>query len=194
VRQISFALTTAQFLDGTKTVTRRLGWGYLCPGTLLQGVEKSQGLGKGGKVRRLGVIRVVSVRLEPLQHLTGSYGSAEAAREGFPGLTGEEFARMFCENMRCGMDAVVTRIEFEHVEQPCPQQPLTEAEELALQVANQHRLCTQTNYLRALWPGDFTRPGRDSEAVRQVALRRCRAFLASVQRVADLSRKEPSNG
>lgn len=116
MRNMSFALTTQQMLAGTKTVTRRLGWAGLQPGTVLCAVEKSQGLGKGGKVRRLGQIRVLSVTLEPLNVLFGtSYGDAEAVREGFPHLRGEQFAAMFCEHMGCGTHTVVTRIEFEHL-------------------------------------------------------------------------------
>lgn len=117
MRHMSFSLTTPQMLARTKTVTRRLGWSFLAPGTLIQAVEKSQGLRKGEKVRRLGVIRIVKVTQEPLRHLHGtSYGDAEATREGFPTMSGEQFAAMFCEHMGCGLDRVVTRIEFEHVD------------------------------------------------------------------------------
>lgn len=117
MRNISFALTTAQILDRSKTVTRRLGWATLKPGTVLCAVEKSQGLGKGGKVRRLGQIRVVDVRQESLHELVGTdYGDEEAKREGFPDHTGEQFVEMFCQNMECCVDTVVTRIEFEHLD------------------------------------------------------------------------------
>lgn len=118
MKNMSFALTTPQMLARTKTVTRRLGWVDLEPGTLLQAVEKSQGLRRGEKVRKLGVIQVVDVRQEPLHHLTGSYGDAEAAREGFPDLNGGQFVQQFCRHMHCSPDQVVTRIEFEHVEEP----------------------------------------------------------------------------
>ena len=118
MRNISFTLTTRQFLDGSKTVTRRRGWAMLRPGTLLQAVEKSQGLRKGEKVRKLGVILVLDVRQEMLRDLCGSsYGDMEASREGFPEMLGEEFADMFCRHMNCGREAVVTRIEFERVEE-----------------------------------------------------------------------------
>lgn len=117
MRQMSFMLTTPQMLARTKTVTRRLGWKNLKPGTMLQAVEKSQGLGKGGKVRKLGVIRVVSVSREELGGLVGTnYGLREAAREGFPGMGGMEFVGMFMGHMGCDFGTVVTRIEFEHVE------------------------------------------------------------------------------
>lgn len=120
MRQMSFALTTKQMLDRTKTVTRRHGWAQLKPGTLLQAIEKGQGLRKGEKVRKIGVIRVLSVEPEALGELVGTeYGDAEARREGFPDKTGEQFFEMFCQfHEDCCADTIVTRIEFEHVEEP----------------------------------------------------------------------------
>jgi hypothetical protein len=46
------------------------------------------------------------------------YGREEAAKEGFPGMTGVEFVVLFCDAMRpaFGSDAFVNRIEFEYVE------------------------------------------------------------------------------
>ena len=118
MRQMSFALTTEQMLARTKTVTRRTGWRDLRQGTLLQAVEKSQGLRKGQRVRKLGVIRVVSVFRERLSELVGTdYGDAAAVREGFPDHTGEQFVEMFCNSHNgCCADTIVTRIEFEHVD------------------------------------------------------------------------------
>lgn len=120
MRHMSFALTTEQMLAKTKTVTRRRrAWYDLKPGTLLQAIEKGQGLRKGEKVRKLGVIRVVSVTQERLSHLIGtSYGDAEATREGFQTMSGEQFVAMFCEHSGCTSGEIVTRIEFEHVEGP----------------------------------------------------------------------------
>lgn len=122
MRQMSFSLTTPQMLARTKTVTRRLGWRDLRPGTLLQAVEKSQGLKKGEKVRKLGVIRVVSVREEKLLRICDQtstnarlYGQKECIAEGFPHLSAEEFLRRFCKHTACEPGALVTRIEFEHV-------------------------------------------------------------------------------
>ena len=42
MRNISFMLTTQQFRNRTKTVTRRMGWWNLKPGDILMGVEKRQ--------------------------------------------------------------------------------------------------------------------------------------------------------
>ena len=115
MRIMSFALTTVQMLARTKTVTRRLGWRDLEKGTLLQAVEKARGLPKGTKVRKLGVIRVVSVRREPLTRLRDvRYGRLEAKNEGFPGLSGRELVERFVEELGCKPGTVVTRIEFEH--------------------------------------------------------------------------------
>jgi hypothetical protein len=50
-RYISFMLTQPQIRARTKTVTRRMGWKDLKPGTLLMAAEKCQGLGKGGKIK-----------------------------------------------------------------------------------------------------------------------------------------------
>ena len=63
---MSFALTTEQIFNRTKTVTRRVGWTFLKPGDLLCAVRKGQGLKKGEKVERLATLRVVSVRRESL--------------------------------------------------------------------------------------------------------------------------------
>jgi hypothetical protein len=122
MRNISFMLTVPQIRARTKTVTRRVGWADLKPGTLLQGVVKSQGLKRGEKVEKLAVVRVVSVRREPLFTMldrTLFYGMNECRREGFPNLTPVEFVDMFCQSHRgCTPETVITRIEFEYVDQP----------------------------------------------------------------------------
>lgn len=115
-RMISFALTTPQFKARTKTVTRRLGWEKVKPGELLQGVEKCQGIPKGGKVVKLELIRVVSVSREPLRWIADSWGQEECAREGFPDMTPWEFVEFFCKaNRPCEPTWPVTRIEFEYL-------------------------------------------------------------------------------
>ncbi len=111
-RNISFALTTKQFRDRTKDVTRRLKWLNLKAGEILNACEKCQGLKPGEQIVKLGQIRVKSVRREALHDCT----DAEAVREGFPDLTGEEFIEMFCDHMKCDPSTVVTRIEFEYLE------------------------------------------------------------------------------
>lgn len=108
---MSFALTTQQFLDDTKDITRRLGWTKLKAGDLVMACEKCMGLGLGGKIVHLGVIRIISVRREPLSAIT----KEDCAREGFPNLSPKEFVAMFCKHMKCKPETIVTRIEFEKV-------------------------------------------------------------------------------
>jgi hypothetical protein len=119
-RNISFALTTEQFRSRTKTVTRRLGWKTLAVGQVLVACVKCMGLKPGEKIQRLGRIRVTSVTRERLSAMTedAAYGKQEAEREGFPGMSGEEFVEMFCRHMKPkqGIAAEVTRIEFEYLD------------------------------------------------------------------------------
>lgn len=117
-RMISFSMTTPQFLDGTKDVTRRIGWLALKAGDLLMAVEKAMGLGKGGKVKRLGLIRVTNIRREPLNEMCANlaYGAKEVIREGFPQMNETEFVLFFCDGHKgCKPDSVITRIEFERL-------------------------------------------------------------------------------
>ncbi len=123
MRNISFALTTQQFKDRTKTVTRRLGWANLEPGTELMGCEKCQGLGKGGQLNRLGIIGVRSVIREPLGAIRE--WPNDCALEGFPTMLPPIFMDMFIGHMPRWKDwkgnwhpttahTEVTRIEFEY--------------------------------------------------------------------------------
>jgi len=112
MRLISFALTTGQFLDGTKDVTRRLGWRKLKAGDRLMGVRKAMGLKAGEKPERLGAIEVVSVRREPLDAID----QADVHREGFPDLTPATFVALFCGHMGCKPEVEVTRIEFRRID------------------------------------------------------------------------------
>lgn len=113
-RMISFALTTPQFIAGIKDVTRRMGWLHAKVGMELMAVEKAMGLGKGGTVKRLGLIRLVDVRREPLGRIIQEpeYGRREVVREGFPEMSRRGFIEFFCDSHRCDGNAVVTRLEF----------------------------------------------------------------------------------
>lgn len=121
MRYMSFALTTDQVRNRTKTVTRRMRWADLKPGTLLQPIVKGQGLKKGAKVEKIGgPIRVVSVRREPLDLMLGwpanvRYGIKETILEGFGHMTSQQFVEMFCKANGCEASAEVTRIEFEYL-------------------------------------------------------------------------------
>ena len=109
-RNMSFALTTEQFKDRSKTVTRRKGWVFLKPGDLVMGCVKCMGLKPGEKIQRLGLIQVVDVRREPLFEIT----TADCWREGFPDLYPHQFIEMFCSEMGGDNQQVVTRIEYEY--------------------------------------------------------------------------------
>lgn len=111
---MSFFLTTAAFLAGTKTVTRRNGWKFLKPGDRVMAVEKGQGLKKGEKVRRLGVIEILDVRREPLWRIITN--PADCRREGFPKMDPREFVRFYCRHNGGHSDQEVTRIEFRRVD------------------------------------------------------------------------------
>lgn len=114
MRMMSFALTEAQLLDGSKTVTRRTGWKNLKVGERLSAVRKSMGLKPGEKVVRLCEIEVVNVRTVRADDVS----ETDCAREGFPYLTPAEFVSMFAKkmNVRTPMDETwLTRIEFRKV-------------------------------------------------------------------------------
>lgn len=112
---ISFALTTAQFQDGSKDVTRRNGWLHLLVGTILCAVLKGMGLKPGEKITRLGYLRVTNVRRERLDAILTdeTYGKDECRREGFPDWTPRQFVEFFCASHKgCTPESVITRIEF----------------------------------------------------------------------------------
>ncbi len=110
-RNMSFALTTDQFRNRTKDVTRRLGWDFLQPGDLLWGVKKAMGLQKGEKVERLGLIEVVSATPEPLEAIT----QEDVIGEGFPEWTPLQFIDFFCSHNSVTPETIVNRIEFRHI-------------------------------------------------------------------------------
>ncbi|MBN2420087.1 MAG: ASCH domain-containing protein [Deltaproteobacteria bacterium] len=114
---MSFMLTTEQARNKTKPVTRRLGWGFLKPGDIVQQVVKSQGLKKGQKVEKIHLIKIVSTRWEPLNLIVSDpvYGYKECALEGFPELTPDEFVKMFCDANRCKPYKLVNRIAFNYL-------------------------------------------------------------------------------
>lgn len=125
MRNMSFMLTTEQVRSQTKTVTRRNGWRNAKAGDRICAVEKSQGLGKGGKIKRLCEIEIIDVRQEPLRRMTDEpeYGFAECNKEGFPfghryGWP-SEFVAFFCGSHRgVTPDSEITRIEFKYLAPP----------------------------------------------------------------------------
>ena len=115
-RMMSFSMTTPQFVDGSKDVTRRWGWAKLRAGDELVAVEKAMGLKKGEKVKKLGRIRVVSVRIERLDRMIHeqAYGADELRREGYP--FGLKCPKAFVETLAASgkkkPSDKITRIEF----------------------------------------------------------------------------------
>jgi hypothetical protein len=121
VRNMSFGLTEGPMIEGSKTVTRRVGWLHAKPGQLLRPVRKCMGLRPGERIVVLrDPIMVLDVRREPLRRLTDDvdYGFHECALEGFGGHPDYRwpsgFVAMFCATHRgCTPETVVTRILFD---------------------------------------------------------------------------------
>lgn len=119
MRLMSFAYTTPQILDQSKTVTRRVGWLLAKPGDLLQPVRQVMGRKKGQPIEHLGgPIRIVRVYREPLTRVVDDpdYGRAEMALEGFPAWEPVKFVEFFRKLAGDGFWKFVTRIEFEYTE------------------------------------------------------------------------------
>jgi hypothetical protein len=114
-RLMSVALTEDAVRACTKTVTRRLGWRQLEPGTRLTLCRKVMGRkrpdGTVDPLVRICDVQVVSVRREPLDRITED----DVAREGFTGQTPAEFVEFFTEHMRCDPSTEVTRIEWRYL-------------------------------------------------------------------------------
>ncbi len=111
-RNMSFSMTTEPFRARSKTVTRRFGWWFLMPGDVVCGVERSRGLKKGERVVRLGLIRIVSTRAEPLNAIT----AAELVLEGLPETSPRAFVDRLCARCQVPPDEPVNRIEFEYLD------------------------------------------------------------------------------
>lgn len=109
---MSFTMTSAQIKTRTKTVTRRFGWWFLKTGDIVCAVEKVRGLGKGEKVKRLAVLRIISVREEPLLCVTES----DCYMEGYPLLSALEFIEMIKKHYKCKDTDIINRIEFEYID------------------------------------------------------------------------------
>ena len=87
-------------------------------GEVLQAVEKAQGLRKGEKMVKLGLIRVVDIRREPLLLLLDDpgYGRDEMILEGFPGRDPEDFVKFFLAGHDHDYtEEDITRIQFEYL-------------------------------------------------------------------------------
>lgn len=122
MRNMSFALTVTPIMEGSKDVTRRLGWEFLKVGDLLRPVRKCMGLRPGEKLAVLrDPIVVVGLRRERLDLMLADveYGYEEVRREGFAGHPDYSdpgaWVNMFCASHKgCKPDTVITRIEFSY--------------------------------------------------------------------------------
>jgi hypothetical protein len=109
---MSFAMTTPQVEDQSKTITRRLGWKHLKVGDLVQPALKCMGLKKGEKIKKVGPpVRITSVRMEALEEITAE----DVRKEGFPDWGVQEFIAFFCKLNKCAPTHIVNRIEFEYI-------------------------------------------------------------------------------
>lgn len=112
MKRMSFALTTDQIKNQTKTVTRRTGWKTLKVGDLIQPIVKGMGLKKGEKQELIGKpIKVVSISVQRLYQISFE----DVRREGFPSMSQEGFIEMFCKANNCDRKTQVQRIEFEYI-------------------------------------------------------------------------------
>ncbi len=107
MRLMSFRMTAEQLLDGSKTVTRRLGWEYLKVGERVAAILE-RNYRKKGRPRRMGIVTAVSVRRERLDAIQ----TEDCVAEGFPEMTPAEFVTMFCKARHCHPSTIVTRIKF----------------------------------------------------------------------------------
>jgi hypothetical protein len=92
---------------------------YTKPGDRLMGCVKCMGLKPGERLERLGPIYVIDVRREPLARMLEdpAYGRTEAALEGFPGWTGQQFVEMYLLNAGGTAAQMVTRLEFQYLDE-----------------------------------------------------------------------------
>lgn len=110
-RNMSFAMTTDQVAKKTKTVTRRYGWRFLKPGDEVRAVKKSMGLKKGEKIEFIAMIKIISIRGEPLSSITQD----DVIKEGFPEWTPTQFIKMLVDHYKVDPSDMVNRIEFEYI-------------------------------------------------------------------------------
>ena len=112
MRNMSFSMTTPQFRNGSKDVTRRFGWWFIRAGDRVQAVEKAMGLKRGEKMNKLGVIEIVSTRKEPLNTITQD----DCVREGFPHFLPSDFVNMILTAYpNESPESFINRIEFKRI-------------------------------------------------------------------------------
>lgn len=119
MRNMSFALTTEQIKNESKTVTRQFGWLTLKVGDRLRPVLKCMGIRKGEKQERLLIdgrcIEVVKVGEEPLSIMS----QEDCIKEGFPDMTPQQFTDMIIKHYGSKINKFsrMTRIEFKYIDE-----------------------------------------------------------------------------
>ena len=117
---MSVSLTEQAVRERRKTVTRRLGWKFLKPGDRLTLCRKVMGRKNGEPLVRLCDVEVVSVRREPISHITAE----DIEREGVdPDIlidqSPEGWIEWFCREMRLlHWTSEITRIEWRYLDAP----------------------------------------------------------------------------
>ncbi|MFI5541532.1 hypothetical protein ACIA5H_34630 [Nocardia sp. NPDC051900] len=112
-RLMSVSLTEDAVRDRRKTVTRRMGWQYLTPGTRLTLCRKVMGRKPGEPLVRIVDVEVVDVRRERLVLISPE----DVEAEGFLDMTPEAFVEFFCRSHTgCTPDTVVTRIRWRYLD------------------------------------------------------------------------------
>ena len=103
-RRMSCSITVDAVRDRSKAVTRRHvdTWRSLKAGDRLTLIEKGMGLAKGERQVVLAEVEVIGVRIEQLALLTlfedQDYGYAEVVAEGFPGMSPQDFVRLWLKS------------------------------------------------------------------------------------------------
>lgn len=115
MRRMSFSATIDQMRAGTKTVTRRHPdtWAKLQPGARILAVEKAMGLAKGERQVPIGVIEIISNRVERAIDLT----QEDVEREGFPGMTPSDWLTEVWWGLHGPVEPTtkMRRLEFRHI-------------------------------------------------------------------------------
>lgn len=112
-RLMSVSLTEQQVRARSKTVTRRMGWLMLQPGTRLTLCRKVMGRRRDEPLVRIVDVEVLDVRRECLDAITPE----EVAAEGFPDMTPAEFVEFFCASHKgCASTSTITRIQWRYLE------------------------------------------------------------------------------
>jgi hypothetical protein len=112
-RLMSVSLTKDAVRDRRKSVTRRMGWLHLTPGTRLTLCRKVIGRRAGDPLVRIVDVEVLDVRRERLAAICPE----DVEAEGFPDMTPEEFVEFFCSTHKgCTPDTFVTRIRWRYLD------------------------------------------------------------------------------